>query len=170
MKTTKRAVLTAADLMQTTLVRIEPESTLEEAAALLDDAGISGAPVVDVTGRLIGVISVRDLARRASFGARESEARRGWDVEEMEAGDVVERDISMADDYSPANVERLRVRDCMSGNVVSVPPDMPVREVAARMVAEEIHRVFVVEGKKLLGVISTFDLARAIATGRVADA
>ncbi len=167
MKAATHPILTASDLMQKSVVRLNPDTTVEEAAALLDDAGISGAPVVEVSGKLIGVFSLRDVAQRARLGPREPDARRGWDVEEMEAGDVVEDDISMADDYSPGNAEVERVRQHMSASVVTVPPALPVREVAARMVNESIHRVFVVDGNKLLGVISTFDLARAVADGRI---
>jgi len=163
MKSTKHKDLTAADLMKKHVVRIDADATVEEAASSLEDAGIGGAPVVDATGKLIGVVSLRDLAPRARYEGGEAGGGKGWDEEDLQTGDAIEEDISMAEDYSPQNAARERVRDCMSPGVVTVPPGMLVRDVAARLVKEKIHRVFVVDGHKLVGVISTFDLARAIA-------
>lgn len=161
-KGTKQKDLTAADLMKKHVVRLDADATVEEAASSLEDAGIGGAPVVDATGKLIGVVSLRDLAPRAREQGRSMEGK-GWDEDDLETGEAIEEDISMADDYSPENAASDRVRDFMTPGVVTVPPSMLVRDVAARLVKEKIHRVFVVDHHKLVGVISTFDLARAIA-------
>jgi len=163
MKNTKTKALTAADLMQKRVVRIDADATIEEAAGALEDADIGGAPVLDARGKLIGVVSLRDLAPRARFAENGREQRKSWGDEELQTGDAPEDEITLADDYSAENAARERVRDCMSTGVVTVPRDLPVRQVAARMVQEKIHRVFVVDGSELVGVISTFDLARAIA-------
>ncbi|MBL8863104.1 MAG: CBS domain-containing protein [Planctomycetes bacterium] len=164
---TKSHRLTAADLMQKEVVRIDADATTEEAAAILEDAGIGGAPVLDATGRVIGVVSLRDLAPRARLADRERDRGRGWGEDDLDTGEAIEDEISMIDDYSPQNAASERVRDVMSPGAITVAPSMTVRDVAARMVAEKIHRVFVVEGGKLRGVISTFDVARAVADGLV---
>lgn len=163
MKTKNQKALTAADLMQKHVVRIDADATIEEAAASLEDAGIGGAPVMDARGKLIGVVSLRDLAQRARFADADPGRGKGWDDEDLQTGDGVEDEISMAEDYSPGNSAAERVRDCMSQGVITVPPDLSIHAVAARMVKEKIHRVFVVQGHELVGVVSTFDLARAIA-------
>ncbi|MCY2960330.1 MAG: CBS domain-containing protein [Planctomycetota bacterium] len=163
MKTRKEKLLTAADLMQKKVVCIDAGASVEEAVGALEDAGIGGAPVLDARGKLIGVISLRDLAPRARFTEREASRGKDWGDEDLQIGEGIEEDISMADDYSPGSSAPEQVRDYMSSGVVSVPPDLPIRDVAARLVKEKIHRVFVVDGNKLLGVISTFDLARAVA-------
>lgn len=166
MTTAKLIARTAAHLMKKDVVRIDADATVDEALSSLEDAGIGGAPVIDATGKLIGVVSLRDLARRARSAESEFGGK-GWDDEDLQIGEAIEEDISMADDYSPQNAASERVRDCMSPGVVTVAPDAPIRAVAARLVKEKIHRVFVVDGHKLVGVISTFDMARAIAEDMV---
>lgn len=167
MTTIKSAKLTASDLMETKLIRLDHDATLEEAAAILEDAGISGAPVVDPSGKLVGVVSLRDVAQRARFKPLDRGDESNDALDDVELGEESDDAPSMADDYTVVNRSRELVRDCMSSSLITVPPSLSVREVAGRMVRERIHRVFVVEGHKLLGVISTFDLARAVAEDRI---
>lgn len=58
--------------------------------------------------------------------------------------------------------ERLTAADVMTREVVSVPPNMPVEEVAATMRHQHVHRVLVIDDGELLGVLTTFDLLRAL--------
>lgn len=59
------------------------------------------------------------------------------------------------------------VRDIMTSGLVTVPPDQPVRDVTQTLAARQMHRVLVTEGRRLAGLVTTFDLVRVIADGRM---
>jgi CBS domain-containing protein len=60
-------------------------------------------------------------------------------------------------------MERLRVRDVMISDVLTVPPDLPVTEAAKLLVERRIHRLPVVDGEKLVGIVSSLDFTRVVA-------
>jgi len=70
----------AMDVMTTDVITVDPETTVQSLATLLAERGISGAPVVDTDGRLVGVISEGDLLHRAEIGTarRHRVRRRSW--------------------------------------------------------------------------------------------
>ena len=70
----------AADVMTTDVITVDPETTVQALATLLAERGISGAPVVDASGCLVGIISEGDLLHRAEIGTarRHRERRRSW--------------------------------------------------------------------------------------------
>ena len=159
----------ARDLMVSDVQVLAADALIEEAIETLEEYHISGAPVVDSSGRLLGVLTASDIARRehVSEGRLQSasseyflmnplDEERGegfWDNEEY---------FSQAD-YSPEILGQARVRDWMNPNIVAVGPDADVKEVCRIMVHETIHRVLVVEGGVVKGIISSFDLVRFLA-------
>jgi CBS domain-containing protein len=159
----------ARDIMHTDLIRLEPDESLEGAIATLEDAHISGAPVVDAADRLVGVFTLRDAARsevegRGSFGQRDLDASvPDWSADDLDDGIAVESEISARDDYSSSTGGGESVGDWMSPGLISVPPAATLQEVCAVMAREKIHRVFVVDGKRLLGVISSLDVVAHVA-------
>jgi CBS-domain-containing membrane protein len=70
----------AMDVMTTDVITVDPETTVQALATLLAERGISGAPVVDASGRLVGIVSEGDLLHRAEIGTarRHRERRRSW--------------------------------------------------------------------------------------------
>jgi CBS domain-containing protein len=98
---------------------------------------------VDKSGRIIGVVSATDVL------TAEAEAESGTEA--------VGRDLML--DTS--------VRDIMTPRPFTVAPDEDVREAARQMLYAEVHRLFVAEGDRLVGVISTTDIVRAVATGKL---
>jgi CBS domain-containing protein len=63
--------------------------------------------------------------------------------------------------------EKTLVRDLMTPRPLTIGPDAEVKEAAQQMLYADVHRLFVTEGERLLGVISTTDIMRAVATGRL---
>jgi CBS domain-containing protein len=61
---------------------------------------------------------------------------------------------------------RLTAADIMTREIVAVSPEMPIAEVAETMREQHIHRVLVIEDRELLGVLTTFDLLRALVPDR----
>ncbi len=133
--------------------------TVHELATFLTDHEISGAPVEDVEGRLVGVVSTTDLARTAfeSGSSEESEEHpfyRSWADASLDADDLAELHIEE---------EGLLVRDIMTPTVFAVEADAPVSHVARSMLDGHLHRLLVIEGQKVVGIVSTSDLLRLLA-------
>ena len=153
----------ARDLMKTNVARLDVGTPIDDAVAQLEADRISGAPVVDSGGQVLGVFSLTDVAR-----ARESEERgtgspRGEYYLPHEGIDGEADEFSYKDDYSPAALATGTVAEWMSEDVVSVGPDDSARTVCRRMSERRIHRVLVVEEGKLVGILSSFDVVSWIA-------
>jgi CBS domain-containing protein len=167
---------TVRDIMQADVIRVTPDTTGRELARILQDAGVSGVPVCDTTGRVLGVVSATDLVRLAAESAAETEA---WEIEEEE--DVVEDDENESAAWSyyltaeppPRFIETvsaggpdldgLTVRDFMTPTVHAVPPDATLPELARLLLDRQIHRALVLDGDRLAGIVTTLDVLRAVA-------
>jgi len=125
----------AADIMEKGVVTVSPELPLRDFEELLSGEEISGAPVTDGDGRILGIASKTDII--------EALTERACDA--LELG------------------PRLCVADLMTEGAVSVPPDATLAEIARTMVDGRLHRVLVSDGQRLLGIVSAFDVLRAVA-------
>jgi CBS domain-containing protein len=129
-----------ADVMQTDLKVVRGGDSISDAVALLADSHVSGVPVVDEAGHLVGVLSSSDileaLAEHNDPAARES---------------VFDETL---------------VQDLMTPRPQSISPDATLRDAAQRLLYLEVHRLFVERAGKLVGVVSTSDLVRAMAEQR----
>jgi CBS domain-containing protein len=153
---------TARDVMQTYLISVNPETPLLEVHRLFVDEEITGAPVVDETGRLLGVISSVDLLRAVDeeHDAASAGSRHFRDILEFSGPDWQEG----PDDFQDRLGERT-VSDAMTRGGITVTPEATISDVAATLRKHRIHRVFVVDGEQLCGVISTFDLVALLEKG-----
>lgn len=132
-------MLRVRDIMTRDVVSLAGDAPLEVAAWRLASEAVSGAPVRDAQGNLIGVLSKSDLVDLMRGPMRG--AMRG-------AG------------------EATRVEDAMTPGVWAVHPDAPALEAVELMVEKCIHRVLVVRGPgKLEGIVTAMDVMRAIAGG-----
>jgi CBS domain-containing protein len=127
---------TVGDVMVLDLVVVRANAPIEQAAELMDRHHISGLPVVDAAGTLVGVVSQTDIVR-----ARSTE-------------------------YLWANWSGLAVRHLMTSPPVTVQRSTPLAIAAARMERNHIHRLVVVadDDETLpIGILSTTDLVHDIA-------
>jgi CIC family chloride channel protein len=138
---TDEEAMKVAELMQPNVRTISSEACVAEVVTSLADAHISGLPVVDKGGRIIGVVSATDVL------TAEAEAE----------SETMGRDV----------MEETTVRDIMTPRPYTVGPDEDVREAARQMLYADVHRLFVAEGERLVGVLSTTDIVRAVATGKL---
>jgi CBS domain-containing protein len=138
--------------MVTNVVTVRPDDTVREAARLLLKHRISGAPVVDDSGRLVGVISEADLIRRVEIG---TERRRSSWLE------LLTGNANLAAEYLKAHARK--VEDVMSCNVIVATPNMQLTEIARLLEKHKIKRVPIVEGEKVVGVVSRANLLQALA-------
>jgi CBS domain-containing protein len=135
------------DVMTKTVLSTTPGTPLRDAALTLAREGISGMPVVDGDGALVGVFSEADVIAKEGV----EPARRGvlgWLVEP-------------ADTWLEDRLAATTVGDAMSSPPVTIAPDRPVSEAAMLMLDEGVNRLPVVEDGALVGLVSRADLVRA---------
>lgn len=130
-----------AELMQTEVQTIPFDGVVNDAVVTLADSHISALPVVDRAGRMVGVISSTDIL-----------------ASEEEAEDQTARETLF---------EGTLVRDVMTPRPLTIAPDADVKEAAQQMLYADVHRLFVTDGDRLIGVISTSDIMRAVAAGQL---
>ena len=181
-------MLKLRDIMTAEVVTLDPEMTLRDALEILTARHISGAPVVEGE-RIVGVFSAMDaiefLATTPGVPDVTSEQSEG-DAEALHAIPDAEADSSAAyfiDFWSDAGAdvgERIRdvgtaawdllaehtVSEAMSRRVAVLPPDADVRKAADVMQRAHVHRVLVMDGAKLVGIVSALDIANAVAQRR----
>lgn len=158
----------ARDVMRPDVLVLHADDTIKSAAEQLEEIRASGAPVVDAAGKLVGVLTQSDIARSEHMSDDGVEARPVLPLDEVPPVEIDEdaeedEEVFPTEEYAEEVLGRLRVADWMSPGVIQVPPDMTLAAVCRRMLDEAIHRVFVVERDRLLGVVSTEDVVRLLA-------
>lgn len=143
----------AGDVMTREVVTIGPDTPVPLVVKLLLSHGISGAPVVDDTGALIGLVSEGDLLRRVELG---TEKRRGsW-------RSFFTGTATLAEEYVRSH--GTVARDIMTRDVIAVARITPLADIADLMEHKRIKRVPVVENGKLVGIVTRSNLLRAFAS------
>lgn len=150
--------LRARDLMERGVRTVDPETTIARLAEVFDEEGVSGLPVIDKRGRLVGVVTKTDIAR--AF-AESSEDRGPGSSRSIFSDSEEDTDLELEDTLHGDEI-RLTARTLMSTNVVTAGEDETASDLAARMLEHGIHRVIVTRRDEVLGVVSSFDLLRAI--------
>ncbi|MBI5230039.1 MAG: CBS domain-containing protein [Candidatus Magasanikbacteria bacterium] len=138
------------EIMKTSIVSISKGTPFFEVAKTLLEKRVSGAPVVDEHNKLIGVVSEKDLFKAIypTYNDFYTSPELYTDFTRMEQGAI--------------EVKNKKVEECMSARLITATPETPVLKVGALMVATGIHRVPVVDGEKLVGMISRGDVYRSI--------
>ena len=134
------------DVMTRTVVTVAPQTSLKDVAALLSEHGISGVPVCDTNGRLLGVVSEADIVRKEE--GRPAERERFWW-------------LHAPDDESVAKIAARTAGEAMTSPAITIEPGRPVSEVARLMVERRVNRLPVVAGEELVGIVTRADLVRA---------
>jgi len=143
----------AGDIMTRSIVTVTPDTTVPDLVNTLLSRNISGAPVVDAEGTLVGIVTEGDLVRRAELGTERK--RGGWIA-------FFTGTATMAQEYVRSH--GTTVRDIMSPGVVAVAPEAPLSDVADLMEERHIRRVPVVADGKIVGIVSRANLLRAWAS------
>jgi CBS domain-containing protein len=128
-----------SDLMHTDVHAVRPDDTLADVVEALADAHITGVPVVDRHGKILGVVSTTDVLEAQAEGL-------------IRGGAAWEDQI---------------VENVMTRPAVTIFGDAEVREAAQRMLYGEVHRLFVERDGVLAGVISQTDIVRAFGAHRL---
>lgn len=148
--------ITAADVMNPNVLMVQEDMTVEELASFLVENEISGAPVVDPTGRLVGVVSVTDLARSVARGTDLAADQSNPDFFVREWGETLRRDEVEELRFGEEN--EMRVRDMMTPAIYSVDAETAIPEVAETLINSHIHRLLVTSGERVVGIVTSSDL------------
>jgi len=142
----------AGDVMTQGVISVAPDASVMQAGALMLKHQISGLPVVDSSGILLGIISEGDFLRRAELGTQRRRAR--WLEFLIGPG-------RLASEYVHACGRK--VTEIMTPAPYTVGEATPLTEVVQLMERHQIKRVPVVYGRRLVGIVSRADLLRALA-------
>ncbi len=148
-------MLTARDIMTREVITIRPEASVEDLAKLLETHRISGVPVLDPNGVLVGVVTQSDLVQRSR------------DLDLPPALNILDLHLFLeTPSHFQKRLEKLlgnKVRDVMTEDPVTLAPDTPVQEIARVMSSKAVHTLPVLEGGKLVGIVGKLDLIRGLA-------
>lgn len=178
--------------MTTNVITLSPQTSLLSAVQLFADSQVTGAPVVEGS-KVVGVLSVSDLlefsgsAAAPELGAGEGIEPEDWATrvgrEDVESED--EPAAALASDFfgavpttlidalpdsggeGAANLAGHDVSELMTRKILSVRPGDRVADAAKMMQRASIHRVLVMEDARLRGIVTTMDIARAVADDRL---
>ena len=142
--------MTAAEVMTREVVTVGPDSSVRDIARTLLEHRISGVPVVDAAGLLLGVVTEDDLVERVSGPHLPPH------IELL--GGVIYLENPLHLDEKLRKAMGVTAREVMSTHPVTVQPQTPLHEVADLMVKRKINRFPVVEGRRLVGIITRRDV------------
>ncbi len=154
---TRKANLVASDVMTRDPVCVLPSARIRELAGVLEEHEISGVPVVNQEGTLVGVVSKTDLIRRCSEG-----------MDQIPPAYLVELLCEQAGRGAAASGELIPERlvcvdDFMTADPITVGPGTPMSVIAKTMHDRRIHRVVVVDQENYpIGVITSLDVLGAL--------
>ena len=147
--------LTAKDVMNSERLTVRDDMTVAELAEFLVENEVSGVPVEDVEGRLVGVVSLSDVARsltgrdEAVLTHRDTDYYlRSWE-ERFNAEDIAGLRVAESEET---------VGEIMTPSILAVDEEMPIGRVAEKMIDARIHRLLVTRDRKVVGILSTTDL------------
>ena len=147
----------AGDVMTRRVVSVVPEATVLEAIRLMLQNHISGLPVIDASGKLVGVVTEGDFLRRAETGTQTKRSR--W-------LELLVGPRKLAEDYVHSHGRT--VAEVMTPDPVTVTDDTTLENVVSIMERHRIKRLPVMRGKAVIGIVSRANLMHALASlGRV---
>lgn len=141
----------ARDIMSHPVVTVTPETTVAEAAGQMISRHISGLPVIDDNGALVGLVTEGDLLRRAETGTEKRHSR--W-------AELLFGPGRLARDYTHSHGRK--VGEVMTTRIHSVEPDAELGDIVALMEQRRIKRVPVIEDGRLVGIVSRANLIAAL--------
>lgn len=141
-----RPLLRARDVMTAPVITVRPQTSVGEVARLMLEHRISGLPVVDENGTLVGIVTESDLLRKASGPSPLQ--RLAWLKQEQ--AEELEQHLRRYEGKVAA--------DMMTREVVTAEDDSPLRELARLMAARRINRVPIVRRGQVVGIVTRHDI------------
>ncbi len=151
----------AKDIMTKNVTCVSPGMKISELDKIFVEGRINGAPVVDENGDLIGVVSKSDIVnydlKKGMHASSMSDYYHSTGLEPRQ----------MTDDFIKTETLSLvdaTVKDIMKTNVITNQPNDSIHDLANTMYDKKIHRLVIVEGSKVVGIVSTLDILKVVGT------
>jgi len=145
----------AKDIMTSNVVTLKKEMGVKEAAEILLEKGIGGAPVVDDEGNVVGMVTESDLIME--------DVKLHFPTFIHLLSGIIYLESIKAFEEKLKKAAAVKVEDVMSKKVISVTEDASIEDIATLMIEKGISRVPVVREGKLVGLVSKRDIVRTIA-------
>jgi len=142
----------AKDVMTSPVISVEPDESIWQAVRTMLQRHISGLPVIDKQGRLVGIVSEGDFLRRAETGTQRRRAR--WLEFLIGPG-------RLADEYTRSHGRK--ISDIMTPDPLTVTEETSLDEVVRTMEKRRIKRLPVVRGNVVVGILTRANLVHALA-------
>ena len=149
------------EIMETDVITVKPDDTVKDLAELMTKNNISGLPVVDDEGNLVGVVTEGDII------LEDAELHFPHYIQFLDS--IIYLDSVRKFEERLRKAVGAKVGDLMTTDMLTVTPDMSVREVATIMADNNVNRVPVLEGDRLVGIVARADIVRAIADSALPD-
>src|SRR5262245_7020678 len=143
----------AHQIMTPSVITVAPDCTIHEAANTMLRHHVSGLPVVDAAGKLVGIVSEGDFIRRSEIGTQRKRSR--WLKFLFGVGEA-------ATDY--VQEYGRKVSDVMTRDPLTIAEDTTLEEIVTSMETNGVKRLPVLRGDKLVGIVSRANLLQAVAS------
>jgi CBS domain-containing protein len=146
------ATMRAHQIMTKPVFTVLPDATILEAANLMLRRHISGLPVVDAAGKLVGIVSEGDFIRRSEIGTQKKRGR--WLKFLLGAGNA-------ATDY--VHEHGRKISEVMTVNPITITEETPLDQIVSSMESNGVKRLPVMRDGRLVGIVSRANLLQAVA-------
>jgi len=147
-------MLKVKDIMTREIITVSPETEIVNVAKILLEKGINGLPVIDASGRLVGVLCQSDLVAQQKS------------IPIPSVFTLMESFIPLTSikriDKEVEKIAALTVEQAMTPNPVTVGPETDIAEVAKLMVDKKYHTLPVMEGDKVVGIVGKEDVLKTL--------
>src|SRR6266404_2420963 len=143
----------AHQIMTRSVYSVLPEATILEAANIMLQRHISGLPVSDAAGKLVGIVSEGDFIRRSEIGTQRKRGR--WLKFLLGAGEAATEFV---------HEHGRKISEVMTRDPLTISEDTPLEEIVKTMENNGVKRLPVMRGDKLVGIVSRANLLQAVAT------
>ena len=147
-------MLKVKDIMTTEIITVSPETEIVQATKLLLENRMNGVPVLDETGKLVGILCQSDLIAQQ----RKLPIPSFFTLLDGLIPLISKKQI----DKQVRKIAAVTVAEAMTPNPVTVQPDTNIEEVAALMVDRNFHTIPVVDEGKLVGIVGKEDILRTL--------
>ena len=146
----------AEDIMTPHVKSVPEDWTLQKFATFLTENEISGSPVINTDGQIVGIATLTDIAD-FHFNEVEQDYDALMSEEEQEEAKHLRQFLFQGMTNIP-----VKVSDIMTPILVSMDAKSPVKDIAQKMIDEHLHRVFVKSGDDIAGIVTTFDMLKLV--------
>lgn len=147
-------MITARKIMTTEIITLSPDTDIIQAAKVLLDNKINGAPVIDAAGRLQGILCQSDLVFQQKSLPIPSVFTMLDIVIPLSSTRQLEKQIS--------KITAMKVSDAMTKDPVTIQPDTDLETIATLMVDKNFHTLPVLENSRLVGIIGKEDILKTL--------